>query len=225
MGVTLPIQSISRMEPPRRQAHGEEKAKLRESGFFRDFSLNTTANFALVPTVPVGMPSRTLCVLWRSAWTRAKTTQSVEDGIPTRSVGTRKTLRQICGGVQRGVSVFLSASAWRLLASWRFNSPRFRRFFAISQAGDSHLRSDRLAFGGGPTLAQGQAGGQQKNIADRAPRRGHRHHRPEVRERRELAEPERQESNSDRRTGEQNTGSSHRVAGEQARHGTNSLDR
>jgi hypothetical protein len=32
----------------------------------RDFSLNTTADLALVPTLRVGMPSRTLCVLFRA---------------------------------------------------------------------------------------------------------------------------------------------------------------
>jgi len=38
----------------------------------------------LVPTLRVGMPSRTLCVLCRrAAWPGQKTTRSVEDGIPT----------------------------------------------------------------------------------------------------------------------------------------------
>ena len=44
---------------------------------------------ALVPTLCVGMPSRTLRVLLRTALPSPKTTQSVEDGIPTQSVGTR----------------------------------------------------------------------------------------------------------------------------------------
>ena len=43
----------------------------------------------LVPTLRVGMPSRTLCVLRRWTWPPIPTTQSVEEGIPTRSVGTR----------------------------------------------------------------------------------------------------------------------------------------
>jgi hypothetical protein len=42
----------------------------------------------LVPTLCVGMQSRTLRVLFRSMPRRSKTTQSVEDGIPTQSVGT-----------------------------------------------------------------------------------------------------------------------------------------
>ena len=48
----------------------------------------------LVPTLCVGMPSPTLCVVrgWRLSKRRssgsAKRTQSVPDGIPTQSVGT-----------------------------------------------------------------------------------------------------------------------------------------
>jgi hypothetical protein len=41
----------------------------------------------LVPTLRVGMPSRTLCVLCQAAWPGQKTTRSVEDGIPTEDRG------------------------------------------------------------------------------------------------------------------------------------------
>ena len=40
----------------------------------------------LVPTLRVGMPSSTLCVALAA---ESSATQSVEDGIPTQSVGTR----------------------------------------------------------------------------------------------------------------------------------------
>src|SRR5262249_18698512 len=53
---------------------------------FEEFS----PRIALVPTVPVGMLFPTLCVISLS---NPEETQSVEDGIPTQSVGTRNVYR------------------------------------------------------------------------------------------------------------------------------------
>jgi hypothetical protein len=79
-------------EPPQSMSHalitcvGRNPEVFSVFQFLKDQAENNFPTL-LVPTLCVGMPSWTLRVLFRAATTHQKTTQSVQDGIPTEDRG------------------------------------------------------------------------------------------------------------------------------------------